>query len=203
MVGPYVNMVVEGELDQKVVEKVFAKFGIYPARIYGKQGKEYIMRKLKGFYRAAITTGSPWVVVCDLDDAICAPDFLRDYSPGTSDNFLFRLAVRELEAWLLADKAKMAKFLGIPEKKIPEQVESLPKPKRTIIDLARQSRKKDIREDIPPQPGTTAKQGVLYNSRMEEFVDEHWRMEVAEIFSDSLRRFIRRLSHLANKQSSR
>jgi hypothetical protein len=194
MNGLFVNLVVEGYLDQRVVEKVFAERGIKIAGIHGKQGKDFIMSRMSGYYHGAATAGSRWLVLLDLDDDNCAPEFLKDHSPGSNDNFMLRLAVRELESWLLADRSRIAAFLGVPKEKVPMQVESLRKPKKTIVDLARKSRKKDIRQDIPPQPGVSAQQGILYNSRMEEFVTKFWRVDVAERSSDSLRRFLKSLA---------
>lgn len=53
----------------------------------------------------------------------------------------FRIAVREVEAWLLADAEQAAGFLAVPLARIPAEPETLPDPKATLIALAGRSRK--------------------------------------------------------------
>ena len=58
---------------------------------------------------------TPFFLLTDLDRADCAPRLIEDWLAGRSReaSFLFRVAVREGEAWLLADQSGIAKFLGI------------------------------------------------------------------------------------------
>ena len=66
-------------------------------------------------------------------------------------NLLFRVAVKEVEAWLLAHRAAFATFLGISDKFIPqEQVDTIPDPKQFLINLAAKSKKRKVRDAIVP-----------------------------------------------------
>jgi len=194
-----INLVVEGRLDQKIMEKICGPLGLGIGRVLGKKGRSFIEKNLRSFHQAAAQTGSNWLVLVDLDADECAPQYLHDHSPGSAHNFLLRVAVRELEAWLLADRERIANFLGVAESKIPFRVEEVFDPKQLIVDLARKSRKREIRDDLPPQPGVTAKQGILYNARMGEFINRYWRLEEARKSSDSLNRMYARLKSFRSR----
>jgi hypothetical protein len=100
----------------------------------------------------------------------------------------FRVAVHEVEAWLLADRQQMARFLGVNPAKIPQTPDSLGDPKRTLVNLARDSPRRDLREDMVPRPNSGRWEGPAYASRLIEFVHRFWRPSAAESRSESLRR---------------
>ena len=83
---------------------------------------------------------------------------------------LFRVAVREIEAWLMADSEGLAQFLGVRRGRIHNDPESIADAKRTIVELGRLSRKREIREDLVPRPGSGRIVGPRYSSRLAEFV---------------------------------
>ena len=56
-------------------------------------------------------------------------------------NLLLRVAVHEVETWLIADKRNFSRFLGIREGRIETNVEEIVDPKRYLIDLVRASGK--------------------------------------------------------------
>ena len=62
---------------------------------------------------------------------------------------------------------------------IPSNPEVIDKPKEFIINLARNSNKRAIREDIPPEIGSKAHIGKNYNGRIKEFIIEEWDIEKA------------------------
>jgi hypothetical protein len=107
---------------------------------------------------------------------------------------LFRIAVREVEAWLLADREGIANFLGVAKIKVPQNPEAEHDPKNTLINLARKSRKRRLTIEIVPEPGSRASIGPLYNARLSEFVMEHWDVGNARLSSPSLDRALHRLS---------
>ena len=105
----------------------------------------------------------------------------------------FRVAVRAIESWLLADREGLAHYLRIGRSIVPADPDNLLDPKGTVIELARRSRKRDIREDMSPRPGSGRRVGPAYTSRLIEFVEDRdngWRPDVAVGASDSLRRCI-------------
>ena len=94
---------VEGVLDEVVVRKLILAAGAQPGTIYGKKGKPYLHQKIEGFNNAA--QYRPWIVLADLDrDAECAPPLRNDWLPSPAALMCFRIAVRAVEAWLMAER---------------------------------------------------------------------------------------------------
>jgi len=127
----------------------------------------------------------------DLDRYDCPVALIGDWlTQPKHHNLLIRVAVREAEAWVLADRDSFANFLGINIVKVPQDVEALLNPKTTLIQLARESRRRQLRDDICPRPGSTSKVGPNYNARLGSFVNESWNPTVARLNSRSLDRTI-------------
>jgi hypothetical protein len=189
---------VEGLVDEAVVRRLIRHVGAEPGPIYGKNGKVYLRKQVKGYNEAARWT--PWIVLVDLNhDADCAPPFQAEWLPSPAPKMCFRVTVRQVEAWLLADRERMARFLRVPLPRIPYSLETVDDPKRLMVDLARRSRRRDIREDMVPRPDSGRKVGPAYASRLIEFVGderEEWRPDVAARSSDSLNRCLRCLCRL-------
>jgi hypothetical protein len=57
-----------------------------------------------------------------------------------------------------------------------------------VVSLAQGSRRKGIREDMVPRPGSGRSVGYLYNSRLYEFIAKFWRADKASERSERLRR---------------
>jgi hypothetical protein len=108
----------------------------------------------------------------------------------------FRVAVRAVEAWLLADFEAMADFLGVASNKVPRDPERLAAPKEAMVNLARHSRRNAIREDLVPRAGSGRVVGPGYTSRLIEFASDHWRPAMAARRAESLRRAIACLKRL-------
>lgn len=79
---------------------------------------------------------------------------------------------------------------------MPANPEGLEFPKQAMVNLARRSRRRDIRLDMAPHDGSGRTEGPAYASRMIEFATDRWRPEVAAAHADSLRRAIDRLRQL-------
>jgi hypothetical protein len=183
----YLRGVVEGLTDEAVVRRLIAEAGAEVDTIYVQNGKSNLLRNLPGFNNAA--RFSPWLVLTDLDnDAPCAPAFVKATLPKPADQMCFRVALRAVEAWFLADRSALAQFLGVRVATIPSQPEEVDDPKRTVVDLANKSRRRQIRDDIVPRPGSGRNVGPGYVARMLEFGTRHWSPERAAGVSDSLDR---------------
>jgi len=191
---------VEGVLDEGVLRRLIRDLGAEVRAVYGKNGKPFLLNKLDAYNHAAHY--SPWIVIIDLDhDAECAPPFVRSRLPDPAPNMNFRVAVREIEAWLLADRERFARFLSVSLSRVPRNPEALDSPKGTIVELARHSRRREIREGMVPRPGSGLKIGPSYTSLLLEFVkdtERGWRPTIAAQSSDSLNRCIRRLAEVVN-----
>ncbi|NQT82499.1 hypothetical protein HQ563_05725 [bacterium] len=191
--GLTVDIVVEGDLDEAVLTELLRSIGIGVLRRFGKRGKDDLRKKVRRYNHAA--RHSKWVVLVDLNnDAECPPPFVASWLPDRNPNLQFRVAVRAIESWLLADTNAMARFLRVPVEKIPLQPEKEPKPKQTLINVARRSRSKRIRQDLVPPPGRTARQGPGYISRLIEFTVVHWDPQRASKHAPSLERALNSLS---------
>jgi hypothetical protein len=104
--------------------------------------------------------------------------------------------VREIEAWLLADRDSFSTFFHIDSSRIPADPEAERDPKGTVVRLAQSSEQKEIREDMAPRPGSGRSVGPAYTSRMIEYVNKVWRPEVAARSAQSLERALKSIKRL-------
>lgn len=166
-----------------------------PGDVYGKQGKQYLREKIGGYNNAA--RRSPWIVLVDLNgEEQCAPPLIKAWLPDPAPHLCFRVAVRKVEAWLIADGERLAEFLSVSRNKVPGNPEELDDPKATMVNLARCSRRAAIRDDMSPRERSGRQVGPAYSSRLIEFASSSWRPGFAAARSPSLRRPIECLRQL-------
>jgi hypothetical protein len=191
-----VSGAVEGPVDEAVLKRLIEQAGGIPGVIHGKRGKDYLRSKLRGFNLAA--RFSPWVVLVDLNhEAECAPRLRQSWRLDQhSPQLCFRIAVRTVEAWLLADRDSFAKFLGIASSRIPKNPETESDPKETVVRLARRSRRRNIQQDMVPRPGGGREVGPAYSSRLIEFIEKEWNPERAALTAPSLARALKCIKRL-------
>lgn len=149
-------------------------------------------------YDQMARSGLPVVMLTDLDRYPCPPKLLEDWlkrkpSPG----FLFRICVREVEAWLLADRESMAAFLGVKVRAIPQAPEELSDPKSVLIKVSQQSKRRHLR--LAFQPTGTATIGPRYNEFLSEFIRVQWNIESAALAAPSLMRARHQIRSLATQ----
>src|SRR4030042_1572233 len=109
----FIQSAVEGLLDEAVIKRLIEHIGAVPGPTYGKYGKSYLREKVGGYNAAA--RSSPWVVLVDLNhEEDCAPPLRASWLPHPERGMCFRVAVREVEAWLLADREPGARLLRPP-----------------------------------------------------------------------------------------
>jgi len=190
-----VSFAVEGPTDEAVVRKMAKHVGAEVHQVLGKSGKHWVLARLQGLNQSA--RGQPWYVLVDLDqDAPCAGEFVHRVLPHPSPSMRFRVAVRSIEAWLLADRAGFARFFGVRQAELPLAPESESNPKGVVVNLARRSRKRHVLGGVPPRAGSGRSTGDLYSSLLIEFVAKQWDLEVARRNSVSLDRALLRLAGL-------
>jgi hypothetical protein len=155
-------------------------------------GFGYLKRSLKRFSEAART--HPVLILTDLDKADCAPNLVSEWlGPGERPSrFVFRVAVREVESWLLADREAMARFLNVSSARIERDCEAIADPKEYLLRLARKA-PADLRDDLLPRRGAAAAQGFGYNARLSEFAEGIWSPTRAAETSRSLKKAIERI----------
>lgn len=185
-------LIVEDVLQQSTLQRVIRDYKpIWEYHtILGLKGNGYIKKNLKSFNTLAESL--PTIIITDLDNIDCPVELTAAwFNFKKSRKLIFRIAVREIESWLLADRHNFSRFIGVPINKIPENIEDIENPKGFLNDLAKKSRKKEIRENLVAKG--TAKIGPGYNSLLEVFIFSHWNPERARISSKSLNKAIIRI----------
>lgn len=182
-----INLAVEDDLSEAVLRTMLTRSGRQYAvgSCFSHFGFGYLKNKITGFNNAA--KGIPFLVLTDLDKKECAPLLVQEWLPiPKHHNLLFRIAVRSVESWLLADRSSLATFLGVQKDLIPSNPDELDDPKRFLIELTVKSRKRYLREAIIPAKGSTAKIGPDYNGTLINYTQRYWKIEKAINNSPSL-----------------
>jgi hypothetical protein len=196
-----VTIAAEGIVDEAVVRRLICEVGAEPGRVYGRNGKDALRKRMAAYNRAA--QFEPWMVQVDLDgDADCAPLLRAAWLNSPARFMCFRIAVREVEAWLFADRANLASFLGVPAELVPRQPEAVDNPKQQMVNLARRSRRREIVEDMVPRPASRRLVGPAYSARLIEFAATPWQPMTAARQSESLQRAIGCLQRLVHASAN-
>ena len=188
---------VEDVLTRKVVIRLFsrlkAKFP-YVSLADGNpvvtQGNARLKEKAQKF-REAAQFGIDSLLVTDLDAWATPNDLGRDWFgvlclSELPDGFIFRVAVHEIESWILADKDGLARYLLISPDNFPDNSDTIPDPKKFLLNLvAAKCRKKRFREMLPLKG---QKIGIGYNPVLSDFIDNQWDIDQAIFRSSSLKR---------------
>ncbi len=196
----FMYLAVEDELSEAVGRKLIGEIigdGI-SVHALRKGGFGYLKAKLRSFVE--MSKHSPVLLLTDLDQAVCAP-VLRKTWLGTMDapqNLVFRVAVKEVEAWLLADSQNLSEYLGVQESAFPVRPDDDADPKASLLRIARRARR-SLRFDLLPEKGALSSQGIGYNRILCEFVEQHWSLHQASLRSGSLERARRRIAELGER----
>jgi hypothetical protein len=139
-------------MDEAILRRILEYAGLSLGTVHGRNGKQPLLHSMAGYNNAA--RFAPWIVLVDMDrDCDCAPPCVQQWLPSPSPNMCFRIAVRAVEAWLLADRERIARWLGVAVARVPENPDDLDDPKRELVNLARRSRRRDIARDLVPREG--------------------------------------------------
>lgn len=189
-------VVAEDELSSVLCRELIARTrpGAEFFAVYVLNGSAAIKKKIAAFNNAARAVR--YVILTDLDQAPCAPDLVQDWCSGFALQpwLCLRVAVHEIEAWILADRVRFAALLGVSTNRIAAYPDTLLDPKNEIIRLARTSPKRDVRRALVPKG--SAKQGPEHNSFLGDFVTSTWSLDAASAASTSLQRAQRAISSL-------
>ncbi len=195
-----INLVVEDTLSEAVLRRVVLETSrhlvvgaVYPIRKAwniesGPNGHGYIRKNFPAFNSAAVAI--PHLLLVDLDNNACAPTLIRAWTAGHTVNrgLILRVAVREVESWIIGDRDGLADALGLAHHYFPENPERISDPKRYIVHHAMRSRLKTIRNDIAPALGSRGQTGPYYTRFLSNFVRDTWDIDVATRLCESLRR---------------
>ena len=186
---------VEDELSGAVMRRLIAFSGrnFTINRVFNARGNARLKDGMIKFRAASRVL--PHIVLTDLDRCPCPPELISNWNASLlPPQLLFSVAVREVEAWLMADRAGIAQFLHIDISKVPHAPEAEDDPKRTLINLARRSRKRRLSQEIVPETGSSSKIGPLYNTHFVNFVNSLWDVQQACLCAPSLGRTLLRIS---------
>jgi hypothetical protein len=188
-----VPLVVEGTTDVPFAEQLIRISGGIPGTPYVQGGKPNLLKRVAGYANGA--RHRPWLALVDLDaDEDCAPTAWQAWRPNPSHSLVLRVVVHAIEAWALGDRESVSAFFGVRSSAIPPSPEVVADPKGLLIDLARSSRRAEMRRSMVPRPGSGRRQGPGYEARLIEFGHRHWDIERARLVCPSLERAVTRLS---------
>ncbi len=151
-----------------------------------------IFARLDKYNEISKNVNSPVIVFIDLDNTPCAPRLLADHpihNMQPPNKFQIRVAVREVESWLLADKQGMETYFGIPQNAITHDPEALPNPKQALLNLIKEKARAEFKREMLPKG--KAKIGSKYNKHLTDFINTAWDSTRACANADSLDRAIK------------
>jgi hypothetical protein len=194
-----ITSVYEDEITHQIMLKIYGSLqGIFSeCKTIPCYGKGKIKKQIRAYNNAA--QYGYYFVITDLDDDYgCAPSLVNDWLPDhRTSQLLFRVAVHEVESWLLADKVNFAAFFSVSRDLIPVEPDKETDPKRTVISLAKRSKKREIREAIVPIDDY-ASNGPGYNTQFQYFIQNVWNTDSARKNSPSLDSAIKSLEKISN-----
>lgn len=175
-----------------------AKFELSAGLLLRQNGAGYLRKRMRSWCSMA-ANGQPILLLTDLDRATCAPLLVKDWlgSQSAPADLLFRVAVREVEAWLLADHEAMERLFG-KRARLPTNPDAVADPKQYLLELAKTA-SREVRQDLVVEQGSIAAQGIGYNARLCSVVSGTWSPERAARRSASLRRARLRIDELAKR----
>lgn len=182
----------EGPVDAAVARRLIAAAGGRQGKDYvtlrGQTGKDALDRRMHGLMIAA-KYGHRLLVLRDLDAEPCAGPVVRQLAPDPPPSFCLRLAVRAVEAWLLADHDGLARGLRVPRAGLPPLPETLSDPKGELRRIGRGSSDAEVRRQCTASPQGF---GALTSALAAEF----WDPQRAANRAPSLARALARLRAL-------
>lgn len=185
-----ISIATEDVLTEEIMKKVIISKGRFELlHRLGKQGCGFLIKKLTNFNEIAKSHNV--IVLFDLDLKPSSDDYkleLESQLANKRDTLHILISVREVESWILADRVGLGDYLQISKDKIERDPDELKDPKEKIINLARGSKRSEIKKGIPPKQGAAAKVGISYNTLLTAFIWDSWDINRAIDHSPSLRR---------------
>jgi hypothetical protein len=137
------------------------------------------------------------MVLMDLDQANCLVTFRDQWLAARPlpAGLVFRIAVREVESWVLADHQAMRQLVG-KKGVLPTQPDELPDPKQALLGLGKTA-PKSVRDDLIKTIDGQLRQGLGYNALLTHWINTAWSPERAAERSPSLARARVRLQEAA------
>lgn len=137
-------------------------------------------------------------LLTDLDEDKCPPALITKwFTFPQNERLIVRVAVREIESWLLADRKNFSDYFGLSLNKIPHNPDNEFNPKEFILKLiVNYNVKKGIKEQIVRMEGSNYFIGRGYNDEITNYIFRKWNFKEAVKNSDSLRKLVEKLATL-------
>lgn len=193
-------MAVEDALSETVLRRTLADRPVRYAigAVYSRGGSGYLRKQAGAFNNAA--KAGPFLLLTDLDQHSCPTELVTTWLSGKPkhDCFLFRVAVREVESWLLGDLVRLKSFLHVKNGPAIPAPEALPDPKQELLRLALRGRVRQMREALVSRNESSGRlfQGPDYNGTLAHFVTHQWDVSAARQACPSLERLFAALHRL-------
>ncbi|OGB28310.1 MAG: hypothetical protein A3F78_21000 [Burkholderiales bacterium RIFCSPLOWO2_12_FULL_61_40] len=191
-----VALAIEDELSKAIGLRLLAELPtpVTPNHILHKGGSGYLKSRMDSWRE--MSQRQIVFLLTDLDRISCPVALRADWlgkAPQPA-NLLLRIAVREVESWVLADHIAMRKLIG-NKGALPPQPDDLPDPKQHLLKLAKLA-PRPVRQDLVKEAGAIACQGIGYNTLLSHWVQSDWSPARAAERSPSLARTRQRLREL-------
>jgi hypothetical protein len=148
-----------------------------------------IKKQIPRYIDMARNPNSVNISLVDLDARTCAPNLIKRWFGRSPDQLpsrlIFRVAVREIESWLIADRKEFSRFLGIPQDNFSKCADEIINPKEFLFSLLQNKGRRKWHRDMLPEGN--AHIGPIYNAKLCEFIKDRWMPERAASCSPSLK----------------
>ena len=138
----YVTLVTEDRLGAAVSTRILEYFGIEIGPRIMYKGNSYLRAKAQRYNQGAYKECGIFMLT-DLDSPTSCPSTLiASWVKGRLNRWFFlRVAVMEVESWIMADRQAFSEFLAVPIDRIPQNTDTISTPKEFLVSLARRSKK--------------------------------------------------------------
>ena len=161
-----------------------------------RNGNAYLKSKFPELLKTSAKI--PVFLITGLDNIQCPVELIKNWTQNTPapPGMIMRVAVREVESWILADRDGFSGYTGIPVEKMALNPDALSDPKRVRLNLVKRYARKRIKESLLPSKSSSSKIGWEYIAVLCQFARDVWSVDRAVRHSVSLRRAVNRLSSL-------
>jgi len=197
-----ISLAVEDELSEWVIRRALQERPSVTYEIcsvYKRNGFGYLKKHSPAFNNASRVR--PFLLLTDLDRNICPPALISSWlNQPRHKHFLLRIAVREVESWLLGDLQGLSTFLQLKRCPGISDPELLETPKEELLKISLNCASRRIRDALVwRDKNGQLRQGPDYNGLLGNFVCAKWNISKARQCCPSLERLFTALKRLESE----